>query len=136
VSDDGGSGRRRRRRGRGGPAKAAPPAKSTGAGKSSASKSSGASRSSGTAKGAGRGAAPRRRPGGADFWGRPSGEPSAKSIRPTPDPGAVPRSLGDPPIGPNPVTAAGSLAVIYEEAVRAATALAAANGLLADESED
>jgi hypothetical protein len=118
VTDAGSSdgGRRRRRRGRGSGVQPAPQASSTGAAK---------------------GAAPRRRPGGVDFWGRPGGEPVAKTIRPTPDPAAVPRSLGDPPIGHNPATAAGSLAVIYEEAVRAATALAAATALLADdESED
>ncbi len=51
----------------------------------------------------------------------------------TVDPGAVVRSLGDPPLGPNPATAAHHLTAIYEEAVRAATALAAANGLLEDE---
>jgi hypothetical protein len=54
-------------------------------------------------------------------------------VRPTIDPGAVVRSLGDPPLGPNPATAAHHLTAIYEEAVRAATALAAANGLLEDE---
>lgn len=73
----------------------------------------------------------RRRAGGADFWGRPSeGPPTDRKVRPTIDPGAVVRSLGDPPLGPNPATAAHHLTAIYEEAVRAATALAAANGLL------
>ena len=73
----------------------------------------------------------RRRSGGADFWGRPTeGAPSDRKVRPTIDPGAVVRSLGDPPLGPNPATAAHHLTAIYEEAVRAATALAAANGLL------
>ena len=75
----------------------------------------------------------RRRSGGADFWGRPSeGPPSDRKVRPTVDPGAVVRSLGDPPLGPNPATAAHHLTAIYEEAVRAATALAAANGILED----
>ena len=56
----------------------------------------------------------RRRAGGADFWGRPAeGPPSDRRVGPTVDPGALVRSLGDPPHGPNP-----------------ATALAAANGLL------
>jgi len=73
----------------------------------------------------------RRRTGGADFWGRPTeGPPTDRKVRPTVDPGAVVRSLGDPPLGPNPATAAHHLTAIYEEAVRAATALAAANGLL------
>jgi len=76
----------------------------------------------------------RRRSGGADFWGKPSeGPPSDRKVRPTVDPGAVVRSLGDPPLGPNPATAAHHLTAIYEEAVRAATALAAANGLLEDD---
>ena len=77
----------------------------------------------------------RRRSGGADFWGRPTeGPPSERKVRPTIDPGAVVRSLGDPPLGPNPATAAHHLTAIYEEAVRAATALAAVNGLLDDDA--
>jgi len=77
----------------------------------------------------------RRRSGGADFWGRATeAPPSDRKVRPTIDPGAVVRSLGDPPLGPNPATAAHHLTAIYEEAVRAATALAAANGLLDDDA--
>lgn len=73
----------------------------------------------------------RRRAGGADFWGRPAeGPPTDRKVRPTVDPGALVRSLGDPPLGPNPATATLHLTAIYEEAVKAATALAAANGLL------
>src|SRR5687767_8962746 len=76
----------------------------------------------------------RRRTGGTDFWGKATeGPPSDRTVRPTIDPGAVVRSLGDPPLGPNPATAAHHLTAIYEEAVRAATALAAANGLLEDD---
>ena len=79
--------------------------------------------------------ASRRRSGGADFWGRPTeGPPSDRKVRPTIDPGAVVRSLGDPPLGPNPATAAHHLTAIYEEAVKAATALAAANGLLEEDA--
>lgn len=85
-----------------------------------------AQQSAGANRGAGR-----RRTGGADFWGRPTeGPPSDRKVKPTVDPGAVVRSLGDPPLGPNPATAGHHLTAIYEEAVRAATALAAANGLL------
>ena len=78
-----------------------------------------------------------RRPGDSSaqrFWGDPSAKRSEPTpIRPTPDPGALVRSLGNPPLSP---AAAHQLAVVYEEAVRAATALAAANGLLdADELE-
>ena len=76
----------------------------------------------------------RRRSGGTDFWGKATeGPPSDRKVRPTIDPGAVVRSLGDPPLGPNPATAAHHLTAIYEEAVRAATALAAANGLLEED---
>jgi hypothetical protein len=46
------------------------------------------------------------------------------------DPTALLRSLGEPPLGPNTAAAQHHLAVVYDEAVRAAIALAAANGLL------
>jgi hypothetical protein len=71
----------------------------------------------------------------AAFWAVP-GEPSgpAEPIRPTSDPAALPRSLGDPPLTPE-AAAQQALAVVYEEAVRAATALAAVNGLLAGDPE-
>jgi hypothetical protein len=62
------------------------------------------------------------------FWGDPTAKRATPSaIRPTPDPAALVKSLGNPPLSP---TASHQLAVVYEEAVRAATALAAANGLL------
>jgi hypothetical protein len=69
------------------------------------------------------------------FWAAP-GEASvpAEPIRPTVDPAAIPRSLGDPPLTPE-AAAQQALAVVYEEAVRAATALAAVNGLLAGEGD-
>ena len=51
-------------------------------------------------------------------------------ITPTLDPSAVPRSLGDPPLSANAAASQHHLSVVYEEAVKAATALAAANGLL------
>jgi hypothetical protein len=70
------------------------------------------------------------------FWGAEPDADSAEAdelqverIRPTLDPAALPRSLGDPPLTPD-TAAAHHVAVVYEEAVRAATALAAANGLL------
>jgi hypothetical protein len=82
-----------------------------------------------------RGSPARRRPSDAEFWGRPleSPPPPVARITPAADPAALPRSLGDPPLGPNPAAAAHHLAVIYEEAVRAGTALAAASGLVAEE---
>jgi hypothetical protein len=71
----------------------------------------------------------------AAFWAVP-GELSgpAEPIRPTSDPAALPRSLGDPPLTPE-AAAQQALAVVYEEAVRAATALAAVNGLLCGDPE-
>jgi hypothetical protein len=71
-----------------------------------------------------------------EFWGEGGGDESAvvQRIRPTPEPAALPRSLGDPPLTPD-TAAAHHVAVVYEEAVRAATALAAANSLLELEPE-
>jgi hypothetical protein len=73
----------------------------------------------------------------AAFWGTEVGDAETaedeepRRLSPTPDPGAMPRSLGDPPLSPgNPGHAQRHLAIVYEEAVRAATALAAANNLL------
>jgi hypothetical protein len=69
------------------------------------------------------------------FWAD-NGYEAATSpqIRPTSDPGALPRSLGDPPLAP--AVSQHHLDAVYEEAVRAAIALAAANGLVAVESVD
>lgn len=71
------------------------------------------------------------------FWGA-GYEPAqaATSIRPTPDPGVLVRSLGSPPLAFDPNVSLRHLSAVYEEAVRAATALAAANGLLADPEQD
>jgi hypothetical protein len=75
-------------------------------------------------------------PADAKFWGHTEAQSSRpEPIRPTPDPGAVARSLGNPPLAVGAATARRHLDAVYEEAVRAATALAAANGLL-DESAD
>jgi len=69
----------------------------------------------------------RRRGTGGAPGGRLLGRP-ADGPRPNPQgppdrrSGAVVRSLGDPPLGPNPATAAHHLTAIYEEAVKAATA--------------
>jgi hypothetical protein len=57
-------------------------------------------------------------------------------IRPTSDPAAVVRSLGAPPFAIDAAVAERHLTAVYEEAVRAATALAAANGLLAADEDD
>ena len=67
----------------------------------------------------------------AAFWSANGYEPGPiPQIRPTSDPGALPRSLGDPPLAP--AVRQHHLEAVYEEAVRAATALAAANGLVAE----
>lgn len=72
------------------------------------------------------------------FWGanyEPA--PPNTSIRPSPDPGVLVRSLGAPPLAIDANLALRHLSAVYEEAVKAATALAAANGLLADpDAED
>ena len=81
----------------------------------------------------------RRRPGpesaqadAAAFWADNGYEPGPVSqIRPTPDPGALSRSLGNPPLAP--AVSQHHLDAVYEEAVRAATALAAANGLVTED---
>ena len=67
------------------------------------------------------------------FWGRSEDDEEVEAqvrLRPSPDPGAVARSLGAPPLAVPPATARRHLDAVYEEAVRVATALAAANGLL------
>jgi hypothetical protein len=46
------------------------------------------------------------------------------------------RSLGPPPLAIDSNLALRHLSAVYEEAVRAATALAAANGLLADDDAE
>jgi uncharacterized Zn finger protein len=84
----------------------------------------------------------RRRPGAGRrvaeqrFWGTAAEPPeSIESIRPSSDPAAVVRSLGPPPLAIDAAVVERHLTAVYEEAVRAATALAAANGLLAGEEE-
>jgi hypothetical protein len=57
-------------------------------------------------------------------------------VRPSPDPSALVRSLGPPPLALDAALAERHLAAVYEEAVRTATALAAANGLLAPVGDD
>jgi hypothetical protein len=65
------------------------------------------------------------------FWGV-GYEPAEgnTSIRPTPDPGVLVKSLGPPPLQIDQNVSTRTLTAVYEEAVKAATALAAANGVL------
>jgi hypothetical protein len=71
------------------------------------------------------------------FWGvnyEPA--PVDHKIRPTTAPGVLATSLGAPPLAIDPGVSLRHLTAVYEEAVRAATALAAANDLLADPEEE
>jgi hypothetical protein len=78
-----------------------------------------------------------RRAAEARFWGVQYGDGRPpEPIRPTSDPAAVVRSLGPPPLAMDPAVVERHLRAVYEEAVRAATALAAASGLLAGEGDD
>jgi hypothetical protein len=71
------------------------------------------------------------------FWGAGYEAPAEVTrIRPTSDPAVIVRSLGPPPVGVDPSVSLGHLGAVYEEAVRAATALAAANGILASGEDD
>ena len=73
------------------------------------------------------------------FWGEAElhrEAPGALQIHPTPQPGALVRSLGPPPLAVDAAVAERHLTAVYEEAVRTATALAAASGLLAPERDD
>lgn len=72
----------------------------------------------------------------ARFWGEAPAEPaSATPVAPTPDPGALMRSLGPPPLAVDQANATRHLTAVYSEAVRTATALVAANGLLVSDDE-
>lgn len=69
------------------------------------------------------------------FWGHAPEAGEAAVIHPTPDPAALVRSLGPAPLAVDPAMVERHFTAVYEEAVRAATALAAANGLLADDED-
>ncbi len=71
-----------------------------------------------------------------EWLGGPVGAAPVERIRPTSDPAAVVRSLGPPPFAIDGSLAERHLTAVYEEAVRAATALAAANGLLAGDEDN
>lgn len=68
------------------------------------------------------------------FWGDPAQVAGAPpTVRPTPDPSALVRSLGPPPLVGHERAADAYFAAVYDRAVGLATALAAANGLLEPE---
>jgi hypothetical protein len=71
------------------------------------------------------------------FWGAAYEPPEEiAKIEPTSDPGVLVRSLGPPPLALDQAIAVRHLTAVYEEAVRAATALAAANSLLAEPDDE
>ena len=73
---------------------------------------------------------------GYDVWRAAPTLPGPEPIVPLRDPTALLRSLGDPPLQGQSSVAQHYLAAVVERAAGLATALAAANGLLADRSED
>jgi hypothetical protein len=70
----------------------------------------------------------------AEFWGEEATLPEASAdIRITPDPAAVVRSLGRPPLPGHEQAAEAYFAAVYGRAVGLASALAAAGELIATE---
>jgi hypothetical protein len=69
------------------------------------------------------------------FWGDPAQLPRSEAdVRITDDPGAVPRSLGTPPLPGQEQLAPHYFAAVYDRAVTTAGALAAAGGLIDTET--
>jgi len=75
---------------------------------------------------------------GVSFWGQPSAQPpAAREVRFTPDPSAMARSLGPPPLPGRESVSEYYFATVYDRAVALAAALATAGGLVtAEERED
>jgi hypothetical protein len=70
-------------------------------------------------------------PSSAAFWGSPEALPEARAdVHITPEPAAVPRSLGTPPLAGQEAVADYYFAAVYDRAVMLGGALAAAGGLL------
>ena len=76
----------------------------------------------------------RNRPARIDIWRPVPRLPEPEPICPAPDPTAVLRSLGDPPLPGQGQVAEHYLAAVIEKAAVVATALAASAGLLASET--
>lgn len=75
--------------------------------------------------------------GGPAFWGDHSSLPEAVDrVTITPQPPAVVRSLGRPPLAGHDAVAGHYFDAVYERAVALATALAAAGGLLEPEHDE
>lgn len=75
-----------------------------------------------------------------DFWANDAAEARVRSeigrVRPAPDPAALVRSLGPPPLGKFADHAQHYYAAVYETAQRFAVAVAAANGVLETEDDE
>lgn len=68
---------------------------------------------------------------GTGFWGEADKLPAPQNeVRMTEDPGAVPRSLGTPPLPGHEHIAQHYFELVYDRAVTTASALAAAGGLI------
>jgi hypothetical protein len=86
----------------------------------------------------------RRKPGGGggqkprstDLWQPVPALPDPSPIEPALDPRALLRSLGDPPLAGQGAVAEHYLGAVVDRAAGLATALAAAAGLLAEQSSD
>ena len=78
----------------------------------------------------------RNRPPRIDIWRPVPRLPEPEKITPAPDPTAVLRSLGDPPLPGQGQVAEHYLAAVVERAAVVATALAASAGLLAEKDAD
>ena len=72
----------------------------------------------------------------AELWRPVAPIAEVAPVTPAPDPAALLRSLGEPPLQGQGVIAEHYLAAVVEQAAGLATALAAASGLLAQPLED
>jgi hypothetical protein len=74
------------------------------------------------------------------FWANDAAEAEARAligvVRPVPDPTALVRSLGTPPLGKFADGAQHYYAAVYEKAQRFAVAMATANGVLLVEGDE
>ncbi|MCU0268628.1 MAG: hypothetical protein MUF83_08265 [Acidimicrobiales bacterium] len=76
-----------------------------------------------------------KRRGANDIWHSPAALPEAEPIRLADDPGALLRSLGEPPVG-NGRAAAGYFEAVAERAAGVAMALALSADLLASDEDE
>jgi len=92
----------------------------------------GGNRSGGGARGRGKGSRPSsNRPAQRDFWGYSLTPPDpVERIRPSDDPTALIRSLGDPPLRGHGNVAQHYFKAVYQRSASVATALAGASDLL------